>query len=70
MRDMNNVRDLVLLWPTTSDFASDIDENAATVRKWTQRNRIPASKILKISAAASERKIRGITAEKLLRVLS
>lgn len=42
MEKISTIRDLVELWPTRAEFASDLGVPIARVHKWVSANTIPA----------------------------
>lgn len=62
--------DIIGLWPSNDDLALDIDEKPGTVRKWRQRNSIPADKWLSVVRAARRRGLAGVTLELLAKIAS
>lgn len=64
---METFRDIIALWPTPEVLAAEIGEKAWTVRKWKQRDSIPASRWLTVANAARA-KGNLITAEQMARM--
>ena len=59
--------ELISLWPSLRDMAGDLGANLHTVRKWDQRERIPATwwpTILGTSIA----RVNGVTPEDLIEI--
>ena len=48
---------LIDKWPSVAEFAKDVDQKLETVRKWKQRESIPAGHWLAIVEAAQKRGI-------------
>ena len=42
MPEINSFRDVIALWPSPDVMASDVGAPVTAVRKWWQRDRIPA----------------------------
>ncbi len=57
-------RDVVALWPTPDALADEIGAGVAAVRKWPQRDNIPAEWWVAI-LATDKAKLAGVTAELL-----
>jgi hypothetical protein len=56
-RMVQNFSEVISLWPSPAVFAKDVGEHIETVRKWRQRNRIPATKWGTLLRAAQAREI-------------
>jgi uncharacterized protein YjcR len=65
---MNTFKDVIDQWPSVDDLATDLDEKPATVRKWKQRDSIPADRWALLLVAAKNRRIRGIDEVKLVKL--
>ena len=52
------MKEIIRRWPCVNDLAKDLDEKADTVRKWKDRNSIPACKWFALLAAAKKRRIK------------
>jgi hypothetical protein len=59
-----NHREIIELWPSARELASDLGKNYETVRKWRFRNNIPADYWMPIIDAGKKRRIR-VTLESL-----
>lgn len=66
---MENFRDVIEQWPDVSSMAEDIDRKPNLIRKWKERDRIPAETWLGIVKAAERRGYR-VTLEDLARLAS
>lgn len=64
MRSISSFRDVVALWPSADALAAEIGAGAAAVRKWPQRDAIPAEWWLPILSTDVARAA-GLTAEML-----
>lgn len=64
MAQISSFRDVVALWPSPAVMASDIGAGVAAVRKWPQRDVIPAEWWVPILQTDVARRS-GITAELL-----
>ena len=67
--EMEQIRDIIELWPTITDLADDINVPETNIRKWRERGSIPANKILKVVDSAFTRRIMGVTPERILRAI-
>lgn len=56
--------DLLKLWDSAGDLASDLEVKEVTARMWRQRG-IPSEYWLGVIASAEKRKIKGVTLELL-----
>jgi hypothetical protein len=59
--------DLIDLWPSVEDFASDIGVPFHTARNWRARNSIPAYRWAAVVAAAKKRHL-SVSADLLTRM--
>ena len=64
---MKSNKQIIELWPSRQDLASDIDEKVETVRKWWQRDSIPAPSWDALIRAAKLRKY-PVTAQDLVTI--
>lgn len=55
---------IINLWPSLGELASDVDQDREVVRLWQKRNRIPNRHWASIAAAARKRRL-GVTVEEL-----
>ena len=62
---METFREVIDLWATPAEMASDIGEKPGTVRQWRFRDKIPAEKWLPVAAAAQKKGFPQITFEAL-----
>lgn len=58
---MEDFRSILVKWPSLETLASDVDATEAAVRKWHQRNTIPADYWVSVELAAKARAIDGVT---------
>jgi len=66
MTDTN--ADIIALWPHIRSLAEDLGVKEASVRKWKDRDSIPAEYWLPLVAAAERRGIPGVTLELLAQI--
>ena len=58
MTRMKTAKDIMNLWPSRADLASDIGVSVMAVHAYYKRNRLwPSTRDLKAMAAANERKL-------------
>jgi hypothetical protein len=55
-------RKIIELWPSPTDMAADVGANPEAVRKWRQRNSIPANFWAAVARSAPAKKA-GVTLE-------
>lgn len=55
LRIMRGMENIIRIWPTLSDLASDLDRPYQTVAAWKRRGRIPADYDLDLIEAAARR---------------
>lgn len=65
MADFRTFRDVIGLWPSLEDLATDVAAPVPTVTKWRQRNRIPAERWSAI-LSTEKAKSGGVTSETLV----
>ena len=65
MTDFRTFRDVIELWPSLEDLASDVSARLPTVIKWRQRNRIPAERWSAILSTDKAR-LGGVTSDTLI----
>ena len=65
---VDSFREVLGLWSTLRDFASEVDAPLVSARKWHQRDSIPPEFWIKVSDAAQRRGFDGITVELLTRL--
>lgn len=66
---MQTFKQIIQKWPSYQSLADDIGQPVDTVRKWHQRNRIPATVWLSLTSAASRRRY-GVTLQHLCEALN
>lgn len=52
---MRNFKEVIDLWPSTAELASDVGKEADAVRKWKERGSIPSDVWADLVAAAVKR---------------
>lgn len=52
---MKTISELIALWGSYGALGDDIKQSAGAVRKWKERNKIPAEHLLAILIAAEKR---------------
>ncbi len=57
-------RDIIAFWPSPDALAAELGAKPETVRKWRQRNRIPANRWLAVIRAAKKGGV-DLTAEEM-----
>jgi hypothetical protein len=57
MKRVESFTDVVNQWPSMGDMADDMQANYDTIRKWRDRNSIPAPMWFEVLRAAKRRKI-------------
>jgi hypothetical protein len=62
---MTSVKDLLELWPSTARLARDTGIDAAAIRMWKHRGKIPAEHFASLVQSARRFGISGITYEAL-----
>ncbi len=65
---VSTFREVLGLWPSLRDFASEVDAPLVSARKWQQRDSIPPEYWIQVSGAAQGRGFDGITVELLTRL--
>ena len=65
---VSTFREVLGLWPSLRDFASESDAPLVSARKWQQRDSIPPEFWIQVSEAAQRRGFNGITVELLTRL--
>ncbi len=65
---VSTFREVLGLWPSLRDFASEVDAPLVSARKWHQRDSIPPEFWIQVSEAAQRRGYDGITVELLTRL--
>ena len=63
MKALTSYAALIALWPSTADLARDLSEPYDTVKRWRQRDSIPARAHRDVIRAAHERGLHQITCE-------
>jgi hypothetical protein len=66
---MNTFGDVIGLWPTAAEFASDVGVGVERARKWGSRNSIPGEWFVPIADAAQRRGF-DVTAQRLAEIAS
>lgn len=62
---MQTFADVLALWPSLSELATDLGVPYGVAKQWRMRNSIPAEYWQALTAAARDRGIEGITADVL-----
>jgi hypothetical protein len=70
MTQAHNIPELIKLWPSRQEFASDIGANVEAVHKWAKSGRIPSRYHFAAVSAAGRRGFDNITADWMLSVHS
>lgn len=52
---MDTFAEIIGLWPSTAEFAKDVNATAVTARAWKNRNSIPGERWLAVVNAANRR---------------
>ena len=65
---MVKVADLVKLWPRANDLARELKVSPSRISDWKNRNAIPVSYWQTLLESARRRRIRGVTADLLVRM--
>lgn len=65
---MDSHAEILGLWPSLNDVATDVGARLVAVRKWRARNSIPAEYWLALVQAAERRGISGVTLMLLARI--
>lgn len=67
---MNSFRDIIAAWPSRQDMADDLGQPIAAINMWHHRDSIPPPYWYMMVAAAKERKIRRVTTDNIVRMVS
>ena len=60
--------EVIGLWPSVDELATDLDRKPNTVQQWKSRNRIPADEWHGLVRAAQRRGIKGVSADVLAQI--
>lgn len=55
MSQMRTHSEIINLWPSIGDLASEVGADREAVRLWRKRNRIPLKKLAAVAVAARDR---------------
>lgn len=67
---MNTFSQLIDLWPTKAEFASDLGVEYGVAHQWDRRDSIPSDYWNDVIAAAERRQLKGINLELLAEISS
>lgn len=65
---ISSFADLIALWPSAEEFASDMEISGVRARAWRNRNSIPAEHFESVVKAAGDRGFEFVTPELLLKI--
>ena len=66
---MQRISDILAKWPSTTDLAVDLGVKRGLLAVWRHRNRIPPQYWLRLTEAATRRRISDVTLDMLVRTV-